>query len=117
MEIDHTEQIFDFITVPSFVSLFSESMIELWVSDMIEHSFAQITGKDVAEEDISDPYGQFVSIGMRYFQGLYLKAVRSRKPRVKKFSTIPTRTVIYDTYVDFNDDSELDINTYKMLIR
>ena len=81
---------------------------------MIEHSFVQITGKGIAEEDISDPYGQFVSIGMRYFQGLYLKAVRSRKTRVKKFSTIPTRTVmtpdeIYDTYVDFNDDSEFFI--------
>ena len=24
---------------------------------------------------------------------------------------------IYDTYVDFNDDLELDINTYNMMIR
>ena len=50
---------------------------------------------------------------MGYFQGLYLKAVRSINSRVKKFSTIPTRIVmtIDNIYVDFNDDLELDINT------
>ena len=90
---------------------------------MIEPLFSvQITGKGVVEEDISDPYGQFVSKGMRYFQGRNLQAVCSRKTRVKKFLTIPTRIVmtpdeIYDTYDDFNNDSELDINTCKMLIR
>ena len=36
--------------------------------------------------------------------------------------TLPTRTVItpddiYDTYVDFNDDLELDIYVYNLLIR
>ena len=114
-ETDQTEQIFDFITVPSFVSLFSGTTIELLY-------FVQITGKGVAEEDISDPYRHFVLEGMRYVKGLYLKAVRSRNPMVKKFTTLPTKIVvtpdeIYDTYVDFNDDLELDINTYKMLIR
>ena len=54
----------------------------------------QITGKGVVEEDISDPYGQFVSKGTRYFQGLYLKVVRSRNSRVKKFSMIPTRMIL-----------------------
>ena len=114
-EIDQTEQIFDFITVLPSVSLFSENTIELL-------SFVQITAKGVTEKDTSDPYGHFVSKGMRYFQGLYLKAVCSRNTRVKKCSTIPTRIVmtpdeIYDTYIDFNDHPELYINTYNMLIR
>ena len=108
-EIDQTKQIFNFITVPSLVSLFSESTIELL-------SFVQITGIGVAEEDISDPHGHFVLKGRLYFQGLYLKAVLSRYTRVKKFLMIQTRIVmtsdeIYDTYVDFNNDPELHNNT------
>ena len=52
---------------------------------------------------------------MWYFQGLYFIAVRSRNSRVKEFSTIPTRIVmtpdeIYNTYVDFNEDLDFDIN-------
>ena len=52
----------------------------------------------------------------------YLKLVRSRNPKIKQFSTLPTRIVIapdeiYDTYVGFNDDLELDTDIYKMLIR
>ena len=53
-EIDQTEQIFDFITVLSFVSLYSGSSIESLYS-------VQVTGKGVANEDISDHYGHFVA--------------------------------------------------------
>ena len=77
-QIDQTEQVFDFITVPSFVSLYSESSIEPLY-------FIQVTGKGVAEEDISDPYGHFVAKDERYFQRLYLKLVRSRNAKVKRF--------------------------------
>ena len=99
-EIDQTEQISDFMTVSSFVSLFSGIKIEPFY-------LVQITGKGVAEQDISDPCRHFVSKGMRYFQGLYFIAVRSRNSRIKEFSTIPARIVmtpdeIYNTYVDIN---------------
>ena len=50
------EQIFDFITVPPFVSLYSGSSIEPLY-------FVQVTRKGVAEEEISDPYGRFVAKG------------------------------------------------------
>ena len=76
-DIDQTEQIFDFITVPSFVSFFSGSTIDPLY-------FVQITGKGVAEEDISDSYVHFVSKGMRYFQGPNLEAVCSRNSRVRR---------------------------------
>ena len=54
-------------------------------------------------------------------QGLYLKAVCLRNCRVNKCLTILTRIVmtpdgIYDTYVHFNDDLGLDIDTYNLLI-
>ena len=56
--------------------------------------------------------GHFVSKGMRFFQGLYLKAVCSKNSRVKPFWTIPKRILmtpdeIYDTHVNFNGDLEL----------
>ena len=56
--------------------------------------------------------GHFVSKGMRFFQGLYLKAICSKNSRVKPFWTIPKRILmtpdeIYDTHVDFNGDLDL----------
>ena len=46
------------------------------------------------EEDISDPYRKFVAKDERYFQGLYLKLVRSRNAKVKRFSALSARIVI-----------------------
>ena len=87
----------------------------------IEHPyFKQITAKGAAESDIFYPYGQFIAEGKKYFQGLYLKLVRSRNAKIKRFSTLPTRTAsdeIYETYVDSNNDLERDTDIYKMLIR
>ena len=45
----------------------------------------------------------------------------SKNSKIKRFSTLPTRIVIapdgiYDTYVDFNDDLELDTDIYKMFL-
>ena len=109
------KQIFNFITVPSFASLYSGSSIEPLY-------FVRVTGKGIAEEDIPDPYGHFVAKRERYCQGLYLKLVRSRSTKVKRFSSLPNGIVIapdeiYDTYVDLNDALELDISVHNMLIR
>ena len=114
-EIDQMKQIFNFITVPSFASLYSGSSIKPLY-------FVQVTGKGIAEEDISDPYGHSVAKGERYCEGLYLKLVRSRSTKVKRFSRLPNGIVIapdeiYDTHVDLNDDLELDISVHNMLIR
>ena len=74
-EIDQSQQIFEFITVPSFVSLCSGTTIEPLY-------FKQITAKGAAEGDIFYPYGQFIAKGKKYFQGLYAKLVRSRNPKI-----------------------------------
>ena len=113
-EIDQSQQILEFITVPAFVSLCSGTTIKFL--------FVQITGKDVAGDDISDPYYHFIAKGEKYFQGLCLKLVRWRNPKIKRFSNLPTRIVIapdeiYNSNVDFNDDLELDTDIYRMLIR
>ena len=63
--------------------------------------------------DISDPCGHFVAKGERYFQGCYLKLFRSKDIKVKKFTILSTKIAVtpdevYDTYVDINDDLEID---------
>ena len=96
----------------SFFSLYSGSSIEPLY-------FVQVTRNGIAEEEIFDPCCHFVPKGERYFQRLYLKLFRSRNAKVKRFSKPPTRIIItpdeiYDTYVDFSDDLELDIYVYNM---
>ena len=60
-EIDQSQQFFEFISVPSFVSLCSGTIIE-------PPYFVQITGKGVGEDDIFDPFGHFIAKGEKYFQ-------------------------------------------------
>ena len=63
--------------MPSFISLFSGNSVEPLY-------FVKLISKDVAEMDISNPYGQFVAKGERYFQGYYLKLCHSKDIKVKK---------------------------------
>ena len=72
-----SEQIFYFVTVPSFISLFSGNSGE-------PLCFMKVISNCVAQMDISDPYGHFVAKGERYFQGYYLKLCRSKDIKVKK---------------------------------
>ena len=56
-----------------------------------------------------------------YFQGYYLKLCRSKDIKVKKFTILPAKIAVtpdqvYDTYVDINDDLEINSNIYNMLI-
>ena len=76
-EVDQFEQIFYFVTVPSFISLFSGNSVEPLY-------FVKLISKDVTEMDISDPYGHFVVKDERYFQGYYLKLCRSKDIKVEK---------------------------------
>ena len=76
-EVDQFEQIFYFVTMPSFISLFSGNSGEpLCFVKVISNCFAQM--------DISDPYGHFVAKGERYFQGYYLKLCCSKDIKVKE---------------------------------
>ena len=54
--IDRTEQKFNFVDVPSFISLFSGSPNE-------HLYFVKIVEKGTASEDITDRYGHFISAG------------------------------------------------------
>ena len=86
-EVDQSEQICYFVTVPSFVSLFSGNSVEpLYVVKLIS--------KDVAEMDISDPYGHLVTKGERYFQGYCLKLCRSKDIKVKKITILAAKIAV-----------------------
>ena len=77
--IDQTEQIFDFLDVPSFVSLFSGNQNESLY-------FVKVTEKDTAQKDLTDPYGQFFGNGERLLKGFYLKLSRSKRISNKNFN-------------------------------
>ncbi len=113
--VDRSEQVFDFIEVPSYVSLFTGNRNEPLY-------FVQINEKGIADTDLTDPYGHFIASGEKFLRGFYLKMTRSRNINKKKFTVLPTPIYlapdeICDTYVDITSDLYLDINTYNVLIQ
>ena len=96
--IDNTEQIFDFLDVPSFVSIFSRHQNEpLYL--------VKVTEKGTVQKDLTDPYGHFTGNGERFLKGFYLKLSRSKHISKKKFQLLPTPIVfapdeVFDTYLE-----------------
>ena len=92
---------FNFVDVPSFVSLFSGSPNE-------HLHFVKITERGAASENHSDPYGHFISAGKNFLKELYLKFARSRNASKKKHQLLPTKKV-------FSPDEDFD--TYDWIFR
>ena len=103
--IDRSQQMFDFVEVPSYISLITGNTIKPLY-------FVKVTEKGIAEENLTDPYDHFLCEGECYFKGQYLKLTRSRNLNNKQFQTLPTNVIIstdeiYDTYVDIDDNMQL----------
>ena len=114
-ELNKEEQIFDFVEVPSYVTLFTGVNTEPLY-------FLKVKEKGVSDGTITDTWGHVVLPGARYFKGNYLKPVRSRNMSFKKFDILPLDVVItpeeiFDTYVDINENMLLGINLYNSLIQ
>ena len=60
MNLIRLNNIFNFVDFQSFVSLFSSSPNEPLY-------FVKVTEKGAASENHSDPYGQFISVGEKFF--------------------------------------------------
>ena len=96
-EFDRTQHIFNFVDVPSFVLIFSGSLIEPLY-------FVKVTEKGAATENHSDPYGYFLFAGEKILKWFfYLKLARSRNASKKKYQILPTEIVffpdeVFDTY-------------------
>ena len=63
----------------------------------------------------------FFYAGELYFKGNYLKPTRSRNISHKKFQILRTSTLfppdeIYDTYLEIDDDLQLNVNIYFALV-
>ena len=113
--IDRSDQVFDFIEVPSFVTLFTGNKNEPLY-------FVKITEKGTAGKDIDDAYGHLIQKGEKFLKGFYLKTTRSKSISKKKFAVLPTPVVlapeeVCDTYVDIDNDLFLDIETFNVLIQ
>ena len=113
--IDRTEQIFNFVDVLSFISLFSGSPNEPLY-------FVKIVEKGTASEDITDRHGHFVSADEMFFKGFYFKMARSKNIGKKKYQIVPTEIVfssneVFDTYIEFSEDLYLDINIHNSLLQ
>ena len=66
--IDKTEHIFDFLDVPSFVSLFSGNQNETLY-------FVKATEKGTAQKDITDPYGLFIGNDEKFLNFWFKKLI------------------------------------------
>ena len=84
-KVDRIEKKFNFVDVPSFVSVLSGSPNKPLY-------FVNVAEKGAASENYSDPYGHFISAGEKILKGFYLKLVRSRKAS-KKYQLLPTKIV------------------------
>ena len=102
LDSNQEEQIFNFIEIPSFVTLFTG------VSS--EHLyFVKVVSKGIADERLSDSWGHLILPKSRYFTGHYLKLARSRNILTKKFDLIPltvyiTPDEIYDSYIEIDEN-------------
>ena len=72
-------------------------------------------------ENIKDPYGHLFLCWWIIFQGNYLKPTRSRNTSHKKFQILRTSILfppdeIYDTYLEIDDDLQLNVNIYFALL-
>ena len=111
-DIDQTEKVFEFVTIPSFVTLVSEDSNESVYILKVEQ-------KGIAEEE-TDGYGQIISTVLYFLRGKYLKMGRSRSTKYHKFSILPgnalfTLEEVFEVFVDISDDLRLGKETFNAL--
>ena len=115
LEGDHDEQIFDFVEIPSFVTLITGVKTEPLY-------FLKIIEKEISDRTLTDAWGHAVQPGLQYFKGNYLKPVSSRIKSSKKVDLLPMSVImtpdeVYDTYVEIDKNMLLDVEIYNSLIQ
>ena len=83
--------------------------------------FVVVREKGVADKLLKDCHDHVINEGEIFFRGNYLKLVRSRNSNVKQFQVIQREVLlppdeINDTYIDINDDLQMNVNIYTALI-
>ena len=113
-DVYQNHQIYDFVEIPSFVSLFTGNVNEPLY-------FVKLVEKGVATEDFKDAYGHVIRTGELYFKGNYLKIIRSRSLNHKQFKVIPTNVAfepdeVYGTDVNIDENLQVNVNIYTALL-
>lgn len=114
-EVSKEEKVFDFVEVPWFVTFITG------VTDEPLY-LLKLTEKGISDGNLIDTWGQVIFPGVHYFKWNYLKPVCSRNIYLKKTEILPLSVVItpdevYDSYVETNEDTLLDIIVYNSLIQ
>ena len=83
--------------------------------------FVMVKEKGVAGEMMKDCCDHAMSVGDMFFRGNYLKLTRPRNPNFKQFQIIQREVLlspdeVNDTYVDINDDLQMNVSIYNGLI-
>ena len=115
LPINQEKQVFDFVEIPLFVTVFTGVSAEPLY-------FLKIVEKGISNDTLSNNWRHVILPGLRYFTGYYLKPVPSRSMQFKKFELLPlnvfiTADEVYDTYVEINSEMLLDVNVYNELIQ
>ena len=111
---NYGQHIFEFIDIPSYITLVSgRTMKPLY--------FVLVKEKGVAGEVMKDCYDHIMSVGDMFFRRNYLKLTRSLNPNFKQFQIIQREVLlspdeVNDTYLDINDDLQMNVNIYNGLI-
>ena len=110
---NYGQHTFEFIDIPSYITLASGRTMETLY-------FVLVKEKGIAGEVMKDCYDHVMSVGDMFFRGNYLKLTRSRNPNFKQFQIIQREVLlspdeVIDTYVDINDDLEMNVNIYNGL--
>ena len=86
-DADQDEQIFEFVEVPSFVTLFTGITAEPLY-------FVQLKENRISEKKLSDAYGHVIFPGEKYFKGYYQKFICSGSISFKELEIMPMSIVL-----------------------
>ena len=90
------EEIFDFIEIPSFVTLFTGVNAEAFY-------LLKITEKGISAGILMDTWGHLILPGLPYFKGNYLKSICSLNISIYCLCLLSeTPDEVYDTYVEID---------------
>ena len=90
------EEIFDFIEIPSFITLFTDVNAEAFY-------LLKITEKGISVGILMDTWGHLILPGLRYFKGNHLKSICSWNISIYCLYLLSeTPDEVYDTYVEID---------------
>ena len=113
-EENDTAKTFEFVTIPSFVSVISCNTSE-------SIYFIKIAEKNVAKENLRDRFAHEIFPRECYLKKFYLRKRRSKNVNIKKFSILNydvylTPDEIFEPFVEVSNDLTMNSDAYLKLL-